>query len=179
MPTDRHPMVTTAPSNVCPSRRSVVRNTCRWMGIVAVATGVFAATGVSAQQAQPRLQVAEIKAGIHLVRAEIADEPDTRARGLMFREHLGPNEGMLFVFQSRSPQCFWMRNTPLPLSIAFIDDDGRIVNVEDMQPRSDDSHCSARPVRYALEMAQGWFARRGLGAGAQLTHPKLFSASAR
>jgi uncharacterized membrane protein (UPF0127 family) len=79
---------------------------------------------------------------------------------------------MLFVFQSASRQCFWMRNTLIPLSIAFIDDDGSIVNIADMQPRSDDSHCSAKPVRFALEMEQGWFAKRGLAAGSRLSGPQ-------
>ena len=86
----------------------------------------------------------------------------------MFRERLGPNQGMLFVFADKATQCFWMRNTLIPLSIAFIDDDGRIVNIADMQPRSDDSHCSAAPIRLALEMEQGWFAKRGVGPGATI-----------
>jgi hypothetical protein len=81
---------------------------------------------------------------------------------------MAQHEGMLFVFDEASPQCFWMRNTLLPLSIAFIADDGTIVNVADMQPKSDDSHCSDKPVRYALEMNQGWFGKRGLKAGARL-----------
>ncbi len=122
-------------------------------------------------QPQPELPRVELQAGIHLIRAELAANDRTRARGLMFRERLGPSEGMLFVFSAPSRQCFWMRNTLIPLSIAFIDDDGSIVNIEDMQPRSDDSHCSAKPVRYALEMEQGWFAKRGLRAGSQLSGP--------
>jgi len=122
-------------------------------------------------QPQPPLPTVELQAGIHLVRAEVAADNETRMRGLMFRERLGPNQGMLFVFQARSQQCFWMRNTLIPLTIAFLEDDGSIVNLADMKPRSEDSHCSARPVRYALEMEQGWFAKRGLGAGTRLTGP--------
>ena len=118
-----------------------------------------------------------MQAGIHLIKAEVADNDATRAKGLMFRERLGPNEGMLFIFETRSRQCFWMRNTLVPLSIAFIDDDGTIANIEDMQPKTEDSHCSARPIRYALEMEQGWFGKRGLKAGFRLSGPKGMFAS--
>jgi uncharacterized membrane protein (UPF0127 family) len=86
-------------------------------------------------------------------------------RGLMHRQSLPPNHGMLFVFDRAEKQCFWMKNTPLPLTIAFIADDGQIVNFADMQPFSETPHCSLRPVRFALEMEQGWFARRGVLAG--------------
>ena len=79
---------------------------------------------------------------------------------MMFREKTAPNHGMLFVFDDKAQQCFWMRNTPLPLSIAFIDEDGTILQIDDMAPKSEALHCSQRPVRYALEMEQGWFARR-------------------
>ncbi|OZI22737.1 DUF192 domain-containing protein [Bordetella genomosp. 7] len=115
--------------------------------------------------AQPPLPVAKLTAGIHVIQAELADTEESRRIGLMHRQSLPDNNGMLFVFDSPDLQCFWMRNTPLPLSIAFIADDGVIVNIADMAPQTDDAHCSARPVRYALEMAQGWYARRGIKAG--------------
>ena len=114
---------------------------------------------------QPRI---ELRAGLHLIQAELVNTADTRARGLMFRERLAPNHGMLFVFEAPATQCMWMRNTFIPLSVAFIDDRGRIVNIEDMAPRTETSHCSRLPVRYALEMEQGWFAQRGIGPGASL-----------
>ncbi len=79
------------------------------------------------------------------------------------------HEGMLFVFAQPSVQCFWMKNTLLPLSAAFLDDDGTIVNIADMKPQSLDSHCSGRPVRYVLEMNQGWFAKRAIKPGSKLT----------
>lgn len=120
-------------------------------------------------QALPKV---ELQAGIHLIKAEVAADFATRARGLMYRDALAPNHGMIFVFEDRSRQCFWMRNTRIPLSAAFIDDTGRIVNIADMRPLSDDSHCSAKPVRYVLEMEQGWFARRGLKEGSRLSGPK-------
>lgn len=132
---------------------------------------VLYAPGPAAAQPQPSLPKVQLQAGIHLIRAEVAADERSRARGLMFRERLGPSEGMLFVFEAPGRQCFWMRNTLIPLSIAFIDDDGRIVNVEDMQPQTEDSHCSAKPVRFALEMEQGWFRKRGLAGGSKLSGP--------
>ncbi len=123
---------------------------------------------------QPRLPVVELTAGLHLIRAELAEEPGTRARGLMMREKLGNNEGMLFVFPEKAGHCFWMRNTLIALSIAFLDEDGTIVNIADMNPRSEQSHCPARPIRFALEMERGWFATRGLTAGAKLSAPRVF-----
>jgi uncharacterized membrane protein (UPF0127 family) len=126
----------------------------------------------------PRLPQVEIQAGMHVIRAEVAADPATRARGLMMRERLGANEGMLFVFPEKAGHCFWMRNTLIPLSIAFVDDDGTITNLADMAPRSDDSHCPVRAVRYALEMDQGWFAKRGLQAGSRLVQPRYFKAGA-
>jgi uncharacterized membrane protein (UPF0127 family) len=106
--------------------------------------------------------------GTHRIVAEVAGTPRQQQMGLMFRERMAPNAGMLFVYEQPQPHCFWMRNTVLPLTIAFIDDQGRIVNLHDMQPHTDDSHCAAKPVRYALEMNQGWFAKRHLGAGTRL-----------
>ncbi|MBP8307609.1 MAG: DUF192 domain-containing protein [Burkholderiaceae bacterium] len=135
-------------------------------------TTAHAQAAAPKEQANPTLPSVELQAGIHLIRAEVAADFGTRARGLMFRESLGTNKGMIFVFQEPSRQCFWMRNTRIPLSAAFIDDSGRIVNIADMQPHSEQSHCSAQPVRYVLEMEQGWFARKGLKEGSRLSGPK-------
>ncbi len=107
------------------------------------------------------------------ITAEVASTPGQRAKGLMGRKSLLPNHGMLFIFESPSTQCFWMRNTPLPLTIAFVADDGKIVNFADMQPFSEKEHCSARPVRFALEMEQGWFAKRGVLPGDPITGPAI------
>ena len=117
---------------------------------------------------QPKLPVAELTLGIHRIQAEVAQTPVQQATGMMFRRTLGANEGMLFVNQEAGQRCFFMRNTLLPLSIAFIADDGSIVNLADMAPRSEQSHCSAQPVRYALEMNQGWFKKRGFKPGDKL-----------
>lgn len=106
--------------------------------------------------------------GKQLFQVEVAATPRERERGLMARKQLPFNGGMLFVFEQAAPHCFWMHNTPLPLSIAFIDSQGRIANLADMQPYSDALHCAATNVRYALEVAQGGFAQRGITAGAQV-----------
>jgi len=112
------------------------------------------------QAALPRIQ---LNAGIHLIHAEVADTDASRSLGLMFRESLGASEGMLFVFQRRDIQCFWMRNTLIPLSIAFLNEEGGVVNLSDMAPQTETAHCSTQPVRYALEMNQHWFTERGIG----------------
>jgi len=117
---------------------------------------------------QPPLPSVRLTAGIHVVQAEIATAPDERAAGLMFRKEMAANAGMLFGFEQPAVHCFWMRNTVLPLSIAFIADDGSIVNIADMKPQTTDSHCADRPVRFALEMNQGWFTKRGLKPGSRL-----------
>lgn len=115
------------------------------------------------------MPVAELAAGMYRIEAEIAlTEPD-RERGLMFRDTMAENHGMLFIFPVADRHCMWMRNTLLPLSVAFLDERGRIINIEDMQPRTTDNHCAARPARYALEMNLGWFARHGWERGRAIT----------
>ncbi|MEC5397874.1 DUF192 domain-containing protein [Uliginosibacterium sp. H1] len=118
--------------------------------------------------ATDKLPVVELSAGVHRVQAEVAATPAARQKGLMYREAMAQQSGMLFVFEQSDRHCFWMKNTLLPLSIAFLDDKGGIVNIADMQPQSEQSHCAAAPVRYALEMNQGWFAKRGLKSGARV-----------
>ena len=109
-----------------------------------------------------------LTAGMHRIDAQLATTPLQRQVGLMHRQDMPQHEGMLFVFEQPSVQCFWMRNTLIPLTAAFVQDDGTIVNLVDMKPRDETSHCSTRPVRYVLEMNQGWFATRGLKAGHRL-----------
>jgi uncharacterized protein len=127
------------------------------------------APGAMAQEQPQDLPAATLQVGMYKVRAQLATTPMQRQVGLMFRRDMPAHEGMLFVFDEASPQCFWMRNTLLPLSIAFLADDGSVVNIADMQPQTDDSHCSAKPVRYALEMNQGWFAKRGVKPGTRFS----------
>ena len=141
---------------------SIIRNALFTAGLLA------AACAAAQDGPQPRLETIDLTAGMHVIRAEVARTPTQQAVGMMFRRQMGANEGMLFVNAERGVRCFWMRNTLIPLSIAFIDDDGSIVNIADMQPHSEQSHCSAQPVRFALEMRQGWFAKRGIGAGFKL-----------
>jgi uncharacterized membrane protein (UPF0127 family) len=122
-------------------------------------------------QDQPQLQLprAKLGAGMHQIDTQLALTPEQRQIGLMFRAEMPQHEGMLFVFDEPAQQCFWMKNTLLPLTAAFVADDGTIVNLADMQPRTTDSHCSAKPVRFVLEMNQGWFAKRAIKPGFRLT----------
>lgn len=110
----------------------------------------------------------ELSAGMHLIQAEVAASFQDRAKGLMCRPSMPTSAGMLFVFREVERHCMWMRNTLIPLSVAFVDEQGTIVSIHDMQPQSDESHCAAKPARYALEMNQGWFEKRGIKAGARL-----------
>jgi uncharacterized protein len=112
--------------------------------------------------------VFQLNAGIHLIQAEVVSDPGSRAQGLMHRKELAQNAGMLFIFDERAVHCMWMKNTLIPLSVAFIDDRGVIVNIADMEPKTETSHCAAQPVRYALEMNRGWFAARGIKPGSRL-----------
>ena len=130
-----------------------------------------AALPAAAQEPQMNLPRVKLAAGMHQIDAQVARTPQQRTIGLMFRKEMPQHEGMLFVFEQPSLQCFWMRNTLLPLTAAFVADDGTIVNLADMKPQTEDSHCSARPVRYVLEMNQGWFAKKGVKAGSKLSGP--------
>jgi uncharacterized membrane protein (UPF0127 family) len=114
------------------------------------------------------IPVVQLNAGMHLIRAELAADFNTRARGLMFRASMPQNAGMLFIFDEAGAQCMWMKNTLIPLSVAFIDDAGAIINIADLQPQTEDSHCASRPARYALEMNRGWFAARGIKPGIRI-----------
>ncbi len=120
---------------------------------------------------QPRLPTVQLQAGMHNIVAEVARTPQQQQIGMMMRTEMATHEGMLFVFEEASARCFWMKNTLLPLSIAFIEDDGTVVNIAEMKPRSEASHCSDKPVRYALEMNQGWFAKRAIRPGFRLKGP--------
>lgn len=135
---------------------------------VLVALFVLASAAQAQNGPQPKLPTTPITAGMHVIQAELAVQPEQQMVGMMFRREMGANEGMLFVNDEPGVRCFWMRNTLIPLSIAFIGDDGSIANIADMAAQSDQSHCSVKPVRFALEMRQGWFAKRGIKAGFQL-----------
>jgi len=126
----------------------------------------FAAIASSANaQLNIGLRTIQMKVGIYSIQAEVADNPDLREVGLMNRTSLPTNSGMLFIFEQKAGNCFWMKNTKLPLSIAFIADDGKIVNIEEMQADTTNNHCPKAPIRYALEMNKGWFSERVIVPG--------------
>ena len=100
--------------------------------------------------------------------AEVASTDSQRQVGLMNRRMLPENRGMLFVFPDVAMHGMWMMNTYVPLSVAFLDREGRIINIEDMQPQTQNTHSAAKPAKYALEMNLGWFAKRGIKAGTKI-----------
>lgn len=129
------------------------------------ALAMAAACGQASGQQPVKLPVVPLTAGMHVIQAEVAATEQQRQQGLMHREKMGQNEGMVFLFGAPASVCMWMKNTYIPLSVAFIDEIGRIVNIEDMNPQSTDSHCAKRPVKYALEMNQGWFRKKNIKPG--------------
>jgi len=133
-----------------------------------LALSLAVAAGASAQEAQMNLQRVKLSAGMYQIDAQVAVTPSQQEIGLMNRREMPQAEGMLFAFDQPRTQCFWMKNTLLPLTAAFIAVDGRIVNLVDMQPQTLDSHCSDEPVRFVLEMNQGWFAKKNIQKGARL-----------
>lgn len=162
-----------------PSADKVVLN-CRRaissLACMAALMSMLVSIDASAQDGpQLNLQRVKLFAGMNVIDAQLALTPEQRQIGLMLRKDMPQHEGMLFVFEQPSQQCFWMKNTLLPLTAAFVTDDGTIVNLADMKPQTMDSHCSAQPVRYVLEMNQGWFAKKGIKAGSRLGGPPFDS----
>jgi len=139
----------------------------------ALAALLVAAAGLA--QAEAPLPVRQVKVAGHALRVEVAATIEQRMKGLMFREKLGANDGMLFVFDEPGYHAMWMKNTPLPLSVAFVDGAGAILNILDMEPHTLDQHAAAGPAVYAIETNKGWFAKRRIKAGdkvAGLPKPK-------
>lgn len=126
--------------------------------------GLLALSGVAVAE----LPRTELTAGFHRIEAEVAANQADRSQGLMHRRSMPQNHGMIFVFPVSAVHCFWMRNTPLPLSIAFLDEKGVIIDIDEMAPETDMSHCPSRPARFALEMNAGWFKAKGLKPGATI-----------
>ncbi|WP_290659319.1 DUF192 domain-containing protein [Aquabacterium sp.] len=137
----------------------------------AAALWVTALTCVPVQAQDGPQQLPTVMLGItfHNIKAEVALTPQQHEIGLMHRTSMGPNDGMIFVFERAGQQCFWMKHTLIPLAVAFIADDGTIVNLDEMKPETLDPHCSTKPVRYVLEMNTGWFSKRGLKPGIKVT----------
>ena len=157
----------TQPARARLARRCLLGLTLAW-GAGAWLPAQAQAPQASVPAAQTDLQRTRLQAGMHLIDAQLALTPQQRSVGLMWRQQMPASEGMLFVFEQPAVQCFWMKNTLLPLTAAFVADDGSIVNLVDMQPQSEANHCSAKPVRFVLEMHRGWFAKRGIQAGFKL-----------
>ncbi len=129
---------------------------------------LLALSAIAQDTPQTNLPRIKLQAGMFQIDTQVAQTPEQRSIGLMYRTEMPQHEGMLFVFEQPATQCFWMKNTLLPLTAAFVADDGTIVNLADMKPQTTDSHCSTQPVRFVLEMHQGWFAKKGLKAGSRL-----------
>lgn len=146
--------------------------TQRFLALFALLAALLAmpamAMAQQTQQPQLDLQRTKLSIGMFQIDTQLATTPLQRQIGLMFRKDMPQAEGMLFIFESPTTQCFWMRNTLLPLTAAFVADDGRIVNLVDMKPQTDDTHCSEEPVRYVLEMNKGWFAKKNIKKGAKV-----------
>ncbi len=139
-----------------------------WARRIAVAAALWVAGWASAQEMPQSLPLTRLTAGIHVINAQLATTPQQREIGLMMRPSMAANDGMLFVFEQAGQQCFWMKNTLIPLAVAFIADDGSVVNTDEMAAQTLDSHCSTKPVRFVLEMNQGWFAKHGIKPGFKL-----------
>ena len=125
-------------------------------------------TLLTSTQAQAQMPRIELSASFHRIDAEVAADQQNRMQGLMNRRSMAANQGMLFVFTHPDRHCMWMRNTLLPLSVAFLDEQGRILNIEDMKPQTENNHCASSAARFALEMNQGWFASKGIKAGQRI-----------
>ena len=134
---------------------------------ISIASLLIFTASTNAQQVN-RFRTTTLNAGMHVIQAEVAMSDAERQQGLMFREKMASNEGMIFIFPKPNGICMWMKNTLLPLSVAFIDDAGVIVNIEDMKPHTTESHCANKDVRFALEMNAGWFRQKGLKAGSRI-----------
>ncbi|MGI9346185.1 MAG: DUF192 domain-containing protein [Gammaproteobacteria bacterium] len=136
------------------------------IGLIGLSAIAYAQNDVG-QEAELHWRTVPLRIGHQTISVEVADTQSLRQRGLMYRTSLAAGTGMLFIFPQDYNRrlCFWMRNTYVPLDIAFIRDDGRIVQVESMAPRSDQQHCSRRVLTYALELPWGWLASEGLGVG--------------
>ena len=133
---------------------------CVFAGLLALTASLGLAQNINTS-----LPIVELKAGIYRIQAEVASTQQARQVGLMNRTSMPTDSGMLFIFDQKATHCFWMSNTKIPLAIAFLADDGKIVNIEEMQAETLNNHCSKAPVRYALEMNRQWFSQRAIGPG--------------
>ncbi|WP_151702453.1 DUF192 domain-containing protein [Nitrincola alkalilacustris] len=153
--------------------RTCLKSTALLIGISLSALALGDATYLSntprlikSQQLQAvEFERVKLQVGEHLLDTEIAETAAQKTQGLMWRESLPEDSAMLFILDDRQQQCFWMRNTLIPLTLAYIDRNGRIIEFFDMQPLSDETHCATKPAQFGLEVNQGWFARKGIVPG--------------
>ena len=146
----------------------IYRHSLRFSVFNTFATTILALATITANASTQKITkfpTTTLTAGMHVIHAEVATSKEEQEQGLMFRKKMGTNEGMVFIFKAPAKVCMWMKDTALPLSVAFIKQDGEIVNIEDMAPQTTDAHCSKKPIRYALEMNQGWFKQRNIKPG--------------
>ncbi len=141
-----------------------MNSTRRYLTSIFAAALGLATTAAHSQQTE-KFNSTSLTAGMYVIKAEVAANEAERQQGLMFREKMAANEGMVFIFDAPAAVCMWMKNTPLPLSVAFLDDAGKIINIEDMKPQSTDTHCAKKQARYALEMNLGWFKQKNIKPG--------------
>jgi uncharacterized membrane protein (UPF0127 family) len=146
----------------------------RWAWVTGLMAAMLFSSAFAAPAAQPQppLPQQQLTLGMHVITVEVARTPQAQEMGLMHRTSLPANQGMLFVFEQKQTACFWMKNTRIPLSLAFLDDDGTILQLTDMTPHSLQAHCSNRPVRLALEMNRGWFRNKKIQVGQRFTFPR-------
>jgi uncharacterized membrane protein (UPF0127 family) len=150
---------------------TLVFRACLWLAIASSQASAWAADVTGKPQ---QLPTTTLGISFYNIKTEVAQTERQREIGLMHRTSMGANDGMIFVFERAGTQCFWMKNTLIPLSVAFLDDDGTVVNTDEMSPQTEDTHCSAKPVRFVLEMNKGWFNKRGIKAGTKVSG-ELFS----
>ena len=148
-----------------PAKSHLSRFSIPWLAAIVALVAVGLA---HAQKPQTSLPRTALSIGMYRIDAQVATTSEQHAIGLMFRTDMPQNEGMLFVFERPTQQCFWMKNTLIPLAVAFVADDGTIVNLDEMKAQTLNAHCSEKPVRYVLEMNTGWFSKKGLKAGNKL-----------
>ena len=140
----------------------------RMLAVVARRAALAMALWAASLPAQAEMPRAELSAGMYRIDAEVANTFDSRATGLMRRSFMAGHAGMIFVYPEEATHCMWMRNTLIPLSVAFLEADGTIINIEEMAPQTETNHCARRPARFALEMNAGWFATKGIAAGQRI-----------
>ena len=140
-----------------------------WAAAARILAALALAFNALPVQAEAPLKTLPLRIASHALKVEVAESPPAREKGLMFREKLAANDGMLFIFDEPGYHSMWMMNTLIPLSVAFVDGGGKILSIHEMQPRTTDTHTAAGPARYAIETNAGWFAKKKIKPGDTVT----------